>query len=203
MNMINILLNVVAIKANNESLKEYFDRLTTSIPHSIYLASGIILCIGFLLPIKLKDFKKGVKILAIFALVEYIILLYASTVYYRQTNPNVGHDWHPFWSYQIIETGNKSFLYENVMNIVVFIPIGILVGLACRNIKWWFVLLIGFGLSVSIEAFQYIYSKGFSEFDDVMHNTLGCMIGYCVYALLRYGYNERIRKRRLGTLIET
>lgn len=41
--------------------------------------------------------------------------------------------------------------------------------------------------------------KGFSELDDVMHNTLGCMIGYGIYSLVRVGY-ERISERNMAIL---
>ena len=44
-------------------------------------------------------------------------------------------------------------------------------------------LMIGMGISVSIEAMQYFFHRGFAETDDVMHNTLGCILGY----LLVYG----------------
>lgn len=64
---------------------------------------------------------------------------------------------------------------------------------------WLFVLMTGLVISVLIEAMQYFFHKGFAETDDVMHNTLGCMIGYGMYALTRYGY-ERISKRSVGVL---
>lgn len=57
-------------------------------------------------------------------------------------------------------------------------PVGILLGLAFRSITWWKALLIGCGISVSIEALQYFFQRGFAETDDVMHNTLGCVLGY-------------------------
>ena len=36
----------------------------------------------------------------------------------------------------------------------------------------------GTGISVTIEALQFYFMKGFSEVDDVMHNTFGCILGY-------------------------
>ena len=69
-------------------------------------------------------------------------------------------------------------LVENIMNVVVFMPVGILLGCAFRHMKWWKVLLIGGGISFSIEAMQYFFKRGFAEVDDMMHNTLGCVIGY-------------------------
>ena len=58
--------------------------------------------------------------------------------------------------------------------------------------SWLIVTIIGCSISVTIEALQFCFLKGFSEVDDVMHNTLGCMIGYGMYALTRYGYERLI-----------
>ena len=43
---------------------------------------------------------------------------------------------------------------------------------------WWKALLVSCGISVTIEALQFLFMRGFSEVDDVMHNTLGCLIGW-------------------------
>lgn len=106
----------------------------------------------------------------------------------------------PFWSYRAIMDGKEQYLAENIMNVVVFVPIGILLGFMINGSRfkvksvWLFVLMTGLVISVLIEAMQYFFHKGFAETDDVMHNTLGCMIGYGMYALTRYGY-KRISKR--------
>ena len=59
--------------------------------------------------------------------------------------------------------------------------------------KWTFtkVLLIGCGISVTIEALQFFFMRGFSEVDDVMHNTLGCLLGYGIITILRIIFNTR------------
>ena len=49
---------------------------------------------------------------------------------------------------------------------------------------WWKVLLVVCSISIVIESLQFWFVKGFSEVDDVMHNMLGCMIGYGVYLLI-------------------
>lgn len=42
-------------------------------------------------------------------------------------------------------------------------------------------MLIGGAFSVLIESLQFVMKRGFSEFDDVFHNVLGCMFGYVLY----------------------
>lgn len=56
--------------------------------------------------------------------------------------------------------------------------------------SWLIVLLIGCSISITIEALQFCFMKGFSEVDDVMHNTVGCLMGWCMvkgYSLIEDG----------------
>jgi glycopeptide antibiotics resistance protein len=106
-------------------------------------------------------------------LIEYIFLLFCSTVIFRATGATRQYDFHPFWSYS-----RPDLLVENIMNVVVFIPVGLLLCCAFKQITWWKTLLIGCSISITIEALQFFFMKGFSELDDVMHNTLGCILGY-------------------------
>lgn len=81
------------------------------------------------------------------------------------------------------------------MNVVVFVPVGFLLGFRIQDSsftirKALLVALMGCGISVLIEALQFFFMRGFSEVDDVIHNTVGCLIGFCVYAIGRYGYER-------------
>ena len=86
----------------------------------------------------------------------------------------------PFWSYKAIQEGRVELLSENIMNVIVFIPVGLLLGCAFKQTTWWKVLLIGCSISITIEALQFCFLKGFSEFDDMMHNTLGGLLGFLI-----------------------
>lgn len=66
------------------------------------------------------------------------------------------------------------------MNVVAFIPVGVLLGSVFDKIKWLQVLLIGVLISLGIESLQFMLKRGFAEFDDVLHNSLGCWAGYGV-----------------------
>ena len=88
----------------------------------------------------------------------------------------------PFWSYrEVLRSGQDALLTQNIANVLAFVPIGFLLGCAFRRMKWWKVLLFGVIYSISIEALQFFLKRGFSEFDDVFHNVLGCMIGFGIY----------------------
>jgi len=120
-----------------------------------------------------KGFKTGLRYSVTLLLTEYIFLLFCSTVIFRTTGETRQYDFHPFWSYD-----RPDLLVENIMNVIVFIPVGLLLGIAFRSITWWKVLLIVCSISIAIEALQFCFMKGFSEVDDVMHNTVGCLIGW-------------------------
>ena len=68
-------------------------------------------------------------------------------------------------------------LHEVVMNVAVFVPIGVLLGQIFKGMVWWKVLIPGVCVSVIIELLQLILMRGLCETDDVLHNTLGCLIG--------------------------
>ena len=179
-------------------IKYYLYHLNHDIPQVVYCG----LLITFFLGVILQIFKKGIHIghdISKLLLVEYILILYLLTVVYRKEGNVRKYDFMPFWSYKEIIDGKELLLVENIMNILIFVPIGILLGCSFRTMSWKLCLLTGCLLSVCIEIFQFMLKRGFTEFDDVMHNTLGCMMGYGLYSLIRYGY-EWIHKRRVAVL---
>lgn len=76
----------------------------------------------------------------------------------------------PFWSYSIPELRT-----EIVMNYILFIPLGVL--LALKNVDWRRVWLLGASTSLIVETSQLIFRRGLFEFDDVIGNSLGCLVG--------------------------
>lgn len=92
-------------------------------------------------------------------------------------------EWIPFHSYRAVISGeNKEILRSNFMNIVLFYPSGLL---ACEILpKNWsrakriiFVTILFALVSLAIEFCQYHFALGQAEADDVIHNTLGALIG--------------------------
>lgn len=95
------------------------------------------------------------------------------------------------------ERVHKFLLAQMIMNVVAFIPIGLLLGVSFPNMKWWKVLLIGVAFSILIETLQFFLKRGFAEFDDVFHNVLGCMIGYGLSAAIKYIVRAIAKKRTI------
>ena len=109
----------------------------------------------------------------------YVLILFGSTVFFRGEIIHKGCNLMPFWSYIAYFRGEgDSLLNENIMNVVVFVPVGLLAGLASRSMNFIKILVLGLCVSIIIELLQFTFGKGFAEFDDVMHNSLGCILGY-------------------------
>ena len=170
-----------------------------NISTSVLEVLASVLCLGTVLALAFYGYKKGARLVSGLLLAEYVFLLLYKTVLSRPSNVSRGHNFHPFWSYSAFQEGSKHLLSDNIMNVVAFVPVGLLLGCAFRSMTWWKVLLIGGVVSVGIEAMQYFYKRGFAETDDVMHNVIGSLVGYGICSLVRYGY-ERIDKRSVGVL---
>jgi len=171
-----------------EEFSLYLESLIFSVPEYVYVGLlSVFLSASVLFIWKVRDYWRYIVSII---LIEYVILLYCSTVIYRNTLQERRCDLMPFWSYRAIMDGKEQYLAENIMNVVVFVPIGILLGFMINGSRfkvksvWLFVLMTGLVISVLIEAMQYFFHKGFAETDDVMHNTLGCILGYSLWLMV-------------------
>ena len=162
-----------------DEFKQYIISLYKDIPQEVYEGLLSVFCLGVVLFIAFKGVRTGFRWSSVLLLIEYIFLLFCSTVIFRPTGETRQYDFHPFWSYD-----RPELLVENIMNVVVFIPVGLLLGSAFKQMTWWKALLIGCSISITIEALQFWFMRGFSEVDDVMHNTVGCIMGYIIYSIL-------------------
>lgn len=147
----------------------------------------IVLSAGYLILrqwLNEKCFYRPVTALSFFAC---LVVIAAATLTDRTpgtipTEP----EWIPFHSYRAVIAGeNKEILRSNFMNVVLFYPAGLL---ACEILpKNWsrakrviLVTILFFMLSFVIEYCQYRFALGQAEADDVIHNTLGALIGALV-----------------------
>lgn len=172
----------------------YWRSLYNDIPMYVYVGLFIVLVLSafFLYVWDKKNYLR--KLFGILAL-EYVFLLFCTTVVFRSTEKERLFNIMPFWSYGAYFRGEDfRLLPENMMNVVVFIPFGVLLGASIRKNSWIRVIIAGCCISVSIEVLQLVSKRGFCEFDDVMHNTLGCLIGYGVYRLIFKLVNSKMKR---------
>ncbi len=169
--------------------KEYLIQLDKEIPDYVYLGVFCLSIIGSFFIFLVKR-KAGWRNISFLLLIEYIYMIYASTVIYRDSSDGRKTNFVPFWSYRkCFQHETLYFDPEIVLNIIVFIPVGLLLALSLKRINWLNTLLIGCILSFSIEAMQFFLKRGLSEIDDIFSNTIGCMIGYSIYEISKGIYS--------------
>ena len=104
------------------------ESLYEDIPMAVYEGLLSVLCLGVVIIVVCYGLKRGWRKIAGLILVGYVFVLYCSTVLFRTAADGNGHEFRPFWSYEAIENGRSELLAENLMNVVVFVPVGILLG---------------------------------------------------------------------------
>lgn len=87
----------------------------------------------------------------------------------------------PFQSYRAFFAGeNEELLRSNLMNVLLFFPAGLFAGALLPRQRLLPILGIALAaalLSAGIEVLQFRFALGFAETDDVIHNTLGALLG--------------------------
>ena len=86
----------------------------------------------------------------------------------------------PFHDYEVADA---------LENVAVFVPLGVLIPLLVRRPSWWRVLLVGAGVSLTIELLQLAAQRFFSgghvaDVNDFTWNTVGGITGYALFALV-------------------
>ena len=166
------------------SIEEYIEWYVLYIPAAVYgWGLGVFLLV--LLMMTVWKGSKGVRYALVLLLAEYTALLLHFTVFIRNATGKHEMILTPFWSYTAIHGGAKVLMQEVLSNVVVFIPIGFLLGIVMRKGGLAGVMAVGIGISVVIELLQFTMMRGFCETDDVMHNAVGCLMGYGVRKVIR------------------
>ena len=142
--------------------------------------------LGTILILAFEGIRKGGRQIAKLLLIEYAFLIYCSTVIFRETSDTTNYKPTTIEIYkEIIKKGGLRIDPEILLNVFVFVPMGFLVCLVFKSLKWWQTLMIGCVMSVSIELLQYVLKRGTTEIGDIIHNTIGYMIGYLIYEFLQ------------------
>lgn len=138
---------------------------------------GVILLIFFAC-INVKITIKKVIIAELFVLYTFYILLF--TVLSRYPIQIYQYKLIPFWSYVRIIYGDKNYIKEILLNIIVFIPEGHFLALFFSGWSPKKCMIAGMLFSSTIEITQLITKRRMFEFDDIIGNTIGVMLGVMI-----------------------
>ena len=88
-----------------------------------------------------------------------------------------------FWSYRSVQFKEAWFVRQILGNVAMYIPFGLIFPFLFKDkLDGWKVfiitLLAGIVISFCTESIQYIFKIGLFEFDDIIHNALGTVIGF-------------------------
>ena len=101
----------------------------------------------------------------------------------------------------MVKSGINVYTIKNLLgNILMFAPIGFLAPILCRkyqNLRK--TLLLGAAFSLLLECTQLFLERG-TDINDLILNTLGTAIGYCVYRMIR-GFFPKLSMRFSNTTV--
>ncbi len=98
-----------------------------------------------------------------------------------------------YWNYNFVPfqayydwytNGIYDMLILNILgNTITFVPMGFFEIALSKHKKFWKVVLRCFIIVVSLEVFQFISCLGYLDIDDIIMNTIGCVLGCLLYYL--------------------
>lgn len=158
-------------------MNDFFAFAERSIPFDVLLPSMGVMSVVLMLifAARLKYRRRWVTGAL---LGEYVFLVLWSTVIRRIGRDGGELKLMPYWNFNELVLGKDPLDFVEIgLNIVLFVPIGLLLAVICTHWKIWEIALIGCGMSMVIEALQLVFRCGLCETNDVIHNTIGCVMG--------------------------
>ncbi len=114
------------------------------------------------------------KRIVILSLIAYIAVFFSVAVVFRESSDKCTIRLDLFNG--LNNLGPDGYR-DVILNIVCFIPVGLLVGLLSEKYRWAKALLAGLLVSLTIEFSQLIWHRGVFDVNDLFNNALGALIG--------------------------
>lgn len=118
----------------------------------------------------------------------YVFVVLAATLFMRSPSEMMAGRVYPlFYAYVEAWVTSSAASWRNIIfNYCMFIPFGFLLSLRWEKLRSGkAIFLSGLGFSLMIESLQLLTRRGMFEFDDLLGNTVGALIGYGIFCLLR------------------
>lgn len=112
-------------------------------------------------------------------LIEYSLIVLCATVICRPERLHQRVEPMPFWIYMEVLNGNPKVTPLDIFfNIILLLPLGVLLAGVLPSFRLGKIFFIGLLISLIIETLQYVLLKGVAQFDDLIHNSFGCVLGW-------------------------
>jgi len=173
----------------------YIIRGMISFVRVIPIATAVYVALSILLWIcKKRKFKQ-------FKTIEFVFLVYIITILDITgiIGMQINIDWfkNSFSSLGLYLPTSREELLMSILNMILFIPIGVFMPIVFQNKKcnMIVVLIVGLCFSIVIEFLQ-MFGGRMAELDDVLMNSLGTLMGYWFFLI--YQYISKIIKKEAG-----
>ncbi len=161
-------------------------------PYYIFILVAIaFVFVAILLYVFCSTYKKAARYSLVAAFLAYVFLILCNTILYREPSSERDYCLIPFWSY-FASIQEPDLIAENILNFILFLPFGLLGWFSTKSIKLTVVICLCF--SGMIELCQFVFKIGFAEIDDIIHNTLGCLIGAAIAYAIWIVFSKVIKK---------
>lgn len=162
-------------------VKKYMFQFDFGLSLYVILALLVIMTVVVIgLYLTRKDRSSFIRNSLLCLLLGYLFFVLCTTLFFRESSETMRYCLFPFWSYDVL---NYKIIAQLILNVLLFVPIGFFLGAIIHGIKWIQVIEIGCFLSVMIEILQLLTRRGVCNIDDVIHNAIGCAIGYGIFRL--------------------
>ena len=139
-----------------------------------------VYCVLFILFRVKTSYSVFLKQASFCLLIGYIFLVFCTAIFFREETFEKRYNLRPLLSYTTLD---NNLLAQLIMNTAMFIPIGFFTGGALKRKHICNAFVFGLGLSLFIELTQLITTRGVFNVDDIIHNVLGCIIGFSFFVL--------------------
>jgi len=103
--------------------------------------------------------------------------------------------------YELFASNDKIDISEIIMNVVIFVPLGIYTSVSFKGWtfanKLFFILLI----SLMFEGLQFILRVGAFDIADIINNTLGGILGLMIFVAIEKLFNNSVKSQKFINII--
>ncbi len=159
----------------------FWSFFTTGVSSLILYPSFIISIVLIIVCILWRKIVHKLKCVLWILLLEYLFVVVCSTIICRGAMSFEFDrlELTPFWTYKAVISHTPGVrVWDIVLNVVLFVPLGFLVELLYPSISVLKMLGIALLCSLFIETSQFVFEKGIAQTDDMMHNVIGAALGW-------------------------
>jgi glycopeptide antibiotics resistance protein len=129
------------------------------------------------------------------------ILLFKLGVHFSNMGNSRSINLIPFREFLILN--GKIDFAEMIMNVVIFVPLGIYAGIVFKRWITAKKLFLFFLISLIIEGIQLILALGVFDITDIINNTLGGIIGLMIYEGIEKVFKNSCKAQKFINILAT